>query len=302
MSTEIIVVTGAAGRIGRSVVPLLRRDGRALRLVDRAEPAGAGEGEWIDASIEDAGAMTDAMRGADAVIHLAGIATEAPWADLLRVNIDGTRIVLESAHEAGVRSVMLASSIHAAGFRLPAEVSDPAARVPRPDSYYGVTKAAMEALGSLYADRFGLTVVSARICTFEESPGDGRTIATWLSAGDAARLCEASIALADGRHHVVWGVSRNAPDWFPLAAGEAIGYVPQDDAGAERRRRGEVVSGEPDRSEPIGGVFTRADHPIGERWDVPRRPGEIWCHFQSYSGCCWMCSPWLRSRHRALWR
>lgn len=150
--------------------------------------------------------MAEAMRGADAVIHLAGIASEAPWVDLLRVNIDGTRIVLEAAREAGVRSVLLASSIHAAGFLLSAEVADSSALVPRPDSYYGVTKAAMESLGI-----------------------------------------------------------RNAPDWFPLAAGEAIGYVPQDDAGAERRRRGEVVSGEPDRAEPIGGTLTRPDHPIGER-------------------------------------
>lgn len=262
---EIVVVTGASGRIGTAVVPLLRREGRELRLVDTAEPSAAAPGEWRDVSIDDAAGLRAAMAGARAVIHLAGISSEAEWADLLRVNIDGTRTVLEAARDAGVGAVLLASSVHAAGFHAPDRVREPGLLAPRPDTYYGVTKAAMEALGSLFSDRFGMSIVSARICTFLETPDAGRAAASWLSPADAARLFEAAIALPDGRHHVVWGVSRNAPGWFPLEGGEEIGYRPEDDAVAELHRLGVSVP-DPDPAEPIGGPFTRPDRPIGTRW------------------------------------
>ena len=62
-ANEVVVVTGASGRIGRRVVPLLRRPGRTLRLVDLDVPEDAaaasddlelGAIEWHRASIEDA--------------------------------------------------------------------------------------------------------------------------------------------------------------------------------------------------------------------------------------------------------
>src|SRR5688500_11117164 len=101
---------------------------------------------------------------------------------------------------------------------------------PRPDTYYAVSKAAMEALGSVFADRFGMTIVSARICSYSPQPGGDRGLAQWLSAGDMARLVEAVIARDEPGHRIVWGVSRNAPDWFPLGPGRAIGFEPVDDA------------------------------------------------------------------------
>jgi dTDP-4-dehydrorhamnose reductase len=267
---QLVVVTGAAGRIGRAIVPLLAKPGRRLRLIDTDRPASAppsdADIEWRSASIEDPDTLGPAFDGADAVVHLAGLSSERPWADLLRINIDGTHTVLEAARAAGVGRVLLASSIHAVGFAPVASAAlDPLAS-PRPDTYYGVSKAAMEALGSLYADRFGMSIVSARICTFLEEPGDGRAVAQWLSPGDAARLAEAAIALDDGRHHVVWGVSDNAPGWFALDAGRAIGYHPQDDAVAERTRRDGEAPPPPDPGAPLGAAFTDADHPLGGTW------------------------------------
>lgn len=272
---QLVVVTGAAGRIGRAIVPLLARPGRRLRLLDTEVPASSAAPsstaaergiEWLSASIEDADALGRAFAGADAVIHLAGLSSERPWADILRVNIDGTRTVLEAAREAGVGRVLLASSIHAVGFAPVASAALDDPQPARPDTFYGVSKAAMEALGSLYADRFGMSVVSARICTFLEQPGDGRAVAQWLSPADAARLAEAAIALDDGRHHVVWGVSANAPGWFSLEAGRAIGYDPQDDAVAELSRRDGVTPPAPDPRAPLGAAFTDADHPLGGTW------------------------------------
>jgi nucleoside-diphosphate-sugar epimerase len=267
---QLIVVTGAAGRIGRAIVPLLARPGRRIRLLDTETPSPAPDSdeglEWYSGSVEDPEALREAFAGADAVIHLGGLSSERPWADLLRVNIDGTRNVLEAAREAGVRRVLLASSIHAVGFAPVASAALDEPQPARPDTYYGVSKAAMEALGSLYADRFGMSVVSARICTFLEEPGDGRAVAQWLSPADAARLAEAAVALDDGRHHVVWGVSANSPEWFSLEAGHAIGYHPQDDAFAKLSRRDGTAPPAPDPRAPLGAAFTDDDHPLGGSW------------------------------------
>ncbi|WP_448811228.1 NAD-dependent epimerase/dehydratase family protein [Agromyces bauzanensis] len=265
---ETVVITGAAGRIGRSIAPLLRRSGRMLRLVDLEIPdVPPDDGvSWHRVSVEDADGLTAAMRGATAVVHLAGLASERPWPDILRVNVDGTQHVLEAARTNGVRRVFLASSAHAVGFTPVSEANSPNVLPPRPDTYYGMSKAALEALGGLYADRFGMSIVSARICTFDEEPGDGRSIALWLSPGDAARLVEAALALGDGRHHVVWGVSDNAPHWLPLEAGHDIGYHPVDDAVAFRTRRDGVAPPWPDPEVLLGGSFTDAAHPVGGTW------------------------------------
>jgi uronate dehydrogenase len=278
-ASEIVVVTGASGRIGRRVVPLLRRPGRVLRLVDLEVPEDAvaasddlalGAIEWHRASIEDDEAIGRAVDGADAVVHLAALASERPWADLLRVNIDGTQKVLEAARTAGVGRVFLASSVHAVGFADVADAAQDQPLLPRPDTYYGVSKAAVEALGSLYADRFGMSVVTARICHFAPDPGPGGTLGLslvqWFSVDDAVRLIEAALAVDDGRHHLVWGVSANAPARFSLAAGRAIGYEPQDDAVRVATLRDGAAPAIPAPAGPLGGMFTDEAHPVGGTW------------------------------------
>src|SRR5258706_13770097 len=97
----IVLITGAAGQIGTMLRPRLARPGRTLRLLDTA-PLTPGPGEEaIGASVTNLDAMTAACRGADAVIHLAGIPGEAPWSEIREVNIDGTYPVFEAARQAG---------------------------------------------------------------------------------------------------------------------------------------------------------------------------------------------------------
>ncbi|MRG59949.1 NAD-dependent epimerase/dehydratase family protein [Agromyces sp. CFH 90414] len=274
---QVVAITGASGRIGRLVVPLLERPGRTLQLVDTDLPDRVDDGpwgEWSDparvelhrASIEDEDAIRSALDGADAVVHLAALASERPWVDLVRVNIDGTQKVLEAARLGGARRVLLASSIHAIGFADATDAATTRVLVPRPDTYYGVSKATLEALGSVYADRFGMSVVSARICAFGAEPGRGRGLVQWLSPADAARLFEAAIALDDGRHHIVWGVSASGAGSFDLSAGRAIGFEPQDDAIAHTTERDGVAPEVPRAAGPVGGSFTDDDHPLGGSW------------------------------------
>ena len=277
-ASEVVVVTGASGRIGRRVVPLLRRPGRVMRLVDLDVPEESapsddlalGAIEWHRASIEDEEALGRVVAGAGAVVHLAALSSERPWADLLRVNIDGTQKVLEAARAAGVRRVFLASSVHAVGFAEVAEAAHDEPLLPRPDTYYGVSKAALEALGSLYADRFGMSIVTARICHFAPDPGHGGTLglslAQWFSVDDAVRLIEASLRVDDGRHHLVWGVSANAPSRFSLEAGRAIGFEPRDDAVRIATERDGAAPVIPAPRGPLGGMFTDDEHPVGGTW------------------------------------
>lgn len=234
--TQVVLITGANGGVGRLMRTRLAREGRVLRLLDVVRPENPVEGEAvevIEASVTDEAAMRAACEGVEAIIHLGGISVEAPWDGILSANIDGTRVVMEAARDAGVTRVVLASSNHAAGFYdlddAPAE-GLAADAFPRPDTYYGVSKVAMEALGSLFHDRYGIDVTAVRIGSCFEKPWDRRSLWTWMSPDDGARLLEACLATPEPGFRVVWGISRNTRNWWSLEAGEAIGYHPQDDS------------------------------------------------------------------------
>lgn len=227
----VVAITGAAGRIGTAMRPLLARADRTVRLIDVAEPPGvlAEREEFVRASIGDEKAMRAALRGAAALVHLAGLASEHPWSQMLETNIHGTYVALESARAAGVRSVFLASSIHAVGTLTLAQAARSVEPSPAPDTLYGVSKAAMEALGHVFGHRYGMCVVSARICHFGDDPGTALSRVIWLSAADLARLIEATLGLGEPGHRVVWGVSRNGAPWLRPEAGAAIGFVAEDE-------------------------------------------------------------------------
>jgi len=255
-----ILITGAAGRIGTMLRPRLARRGRTLRLLDTAELA-AGPGEQaIRASVTDMAAMTAACRGADAVIHLAGIAWEAPWRDILDVNIDGTYVAFEAARRAGVPRVIFASSNHAVGFTPREDFPVPEYGYPAPDTYYGVAKVAGEGLAFMYHKRYRIDAVCTRILTCFERPPSARALSTWLSPDDAGRLFEACLTAPAPGFRVVFGVSANTRGgWVSLDEARALGYEPRDDAEVYAA---EVIAehGEPDPASPVfrylGGEFT----------------------------------------------
>ncbi|MFG1702321.1 NAD-dependent epimerase/dehydratase family protein [Nonomuraea sp. M3C6] len=262
-----ILMTGAAGKVGTLLRPRLAREGRTLRLSD-IQPVEAGPGEeWVTADLADPAAVASAMKGVDAVLHLGGQSREHPWVDIVQANINGTQVLLEAAYREGVEHVVLMGSHHAAGFHTrPADGSDlPDYVFPRPDTFYGVSKVVMEALGSLYHDRFGMNVTVVRLGTCNEGSGDTRGLATWISPDDLARLVEAAL-VAPG-YHVVWGVSDNARRWWSLEEAKTIGYVSRDDS--ESQAAALIAEhGEPDLTEPLhhraGGVFTLRE--LGGSW------------------------------------
>lgn len=227
-----IVITGAAGRIGTMLRSRLARPDRRLRLLDIAPvPDVTAAEEAIVASVTDLAAMTSAFQGAGAVIHLGGIAREATWERILDVNINGTYVALEAARRAGVRRVVLASSNHAVGFAPLGGDPVPDYLFPRPDTFYGVSKATMEALGSLYHDRHGMDVICLRILSCFERPQDVRMLSTWLSPDDTGRLFDACLTAPDPGFRVAYGVSANTRGGLvSLDEARALGYESRDDS------------------------------------------------------------------------
>ncbi|TCO52548.1 NAD-dependent epimerase/dehydratase family protein [Actinocrispum wychmicini] len=263
--TERILITGAAGGVGTLMRPRLAADGRILRLLDIADQAAAATGERVEivqASVTDMAAMEQACDGVSAVIHLGGHSLEQVWSQILEVNINGTYTVIEAARRQGVKRVVLASSNHAVGFFPKADGEAGDYLFPRPDTNYGVSKVAMEALGSMFADRYDMDVICVRIGSCFERPKDTRMLSTWLSPADAARLFEACLTTPTPGFRVVWGISDNSRRWFSLDEARKLGYESQDDS---ESFAAEVIAehGEPDLGSVahrnLGGVWCGPD-------------------------------------------
>ena len=279
---SLVLLTGAAGRIGTVLRGGLPERGWALRCLDVVPVADTRPGEeHVVADVADLAAMVDATEGASAVVHLAGVSGESTWPAISRANIEGTYATLEAARRAGIQRVVLASSNHATGYtpRPAAGQLREADASPRPDTYYGVAKVTMEALGSLYADRYGMDVVCLRIGTALPEPIAVRHLSTWLSPDDTVALVHAALSAPSPGFAVVWGTSANTRGWWDLTSARALGYEPTDDAEFYAEAVLEA-HGEPDPTDPVlvrvGGEYTLPDfdaehfEPGGARSGVPR--------------------------------
>ncbi|WP_329397788.1 NAD(P)-dependent oxidoreductase [Streptomyces melanogenes] len=265
-----VLLTGAAGGLGTLMRGLLPAYGYDLRLLDaRAIP---GEPDAITADLGDRGALREAVRGVDAVLHLAGISLESTFDKILRANIEGTYHLYEAAREEGVARVVFASSNHAVGFTPHPQGEPPLERdalIPvdtprRPDTFYGLSKSFGEDLAQFYWDKYGLESVSVRIGSCFMEPTSVRMLSIWMSPGDGARLFHAALTAEGVGHTVVYGSSANTRLWWDLSSARALGYEPRDDSEqyAEKliAEQGELAPDDPGQSY-LGGHFT-TDPPV----------------------------------------
>jgi uronate dehydrogenase len=285
-----VLLTGAAGGLGTLMRGLLPGYGYTLRLFDiRPVEGGTGGGtgrditggtmggtmgvpDVITADLADEDALREAVRGVDAIIHLARISLEAPFQKILRANIEGTYNLYEAAREEGVGRIVFASSNHAVGYT-PRPMGDPplgpGALIPidaprRPDTFYGLSKSFGEDLAQLYWDKYGLETVSVRIGSCFPEPTSVRMLSIWMSPADGARLFHAALTAEHVGHTVVYGSSANTRLWWDLTTARALGYEPQDDS--EPYAQGLIAEqGELDPDEEahayLGGPFV-TDPPI----------------------------------------
>ncbi|WP_256685327.1 NAD-dependent epimerase/dehydratase family protein [Halococcus qingdaonensis] len=251
-----IAITGAAGNVGRTllkgfddhdVTPLVHGDENDI--------------DGIVCDVTDREAFTEALAGQDVLVHLAGNASAyADWDDVREVNIDGVYNAYEAAIDNGLDRVVYASSNHAVNMDDVVDPSEPETMRPdappvfsdtdaRPDSYYGITKVAGEAIGNYYAARHDIEVVHARIgwlmdreelVDTQENPDHEYpeayarfARAMWLSHRDCRNFLERA-ATADLAESPVaaHGVSRNDERSLSLTETQrALGYRPRDNAG-----------------------------------------------------------------------
>jgi uronate dehydrogenase len=224
---ERVLITGAAGGIGRRLRPLLRRAYPALRLSDRVPITDLVPGEtFIPAELHDLSSVENAVAGAEGIIHLGGMSHEDDWPTILHSNIIGTYNLFEAARRQGARRIVFASSNHAVGFyRRRRRIGTEA--VPRPDTRYGVSKAFGEAIGALYADKFGLRVLCIRIGNVDDRPVDKRRLSIWIHPEDLAALIRIGLDHPDLHYEVVYGVSDNERSWWDNATAYRLGYRPR---------------------------------------------------------------------------
>jgi uronate dehydrogenase len=230
MEPRRVLITGARGRIGTVLRAGLRDGLDELRLSDLEAPEALQDPEtFVAADLTDAAAVAHAVDGVDAVVHLGAVPDEAAFEVIAGPNLHGAYHVFEACRRAGVRRVVYASSNHATGM-YPVGAPLDGSQVPRPDGLYGASKVFGEALGRMYAERFGLEVVSLRIGSFRPRPTEQRELATWLSHDDCVRLVRAALTAEPVGFEIVYGASANTRAWWPLA--NTVGYVPEDDAEA----------------------------------------------------------------------
>ncbi|MER6984392.1 NAD-dependent epimerase/dehydratase family protein [Streptomyces carpinensis] len=231
-----VLLTGAAGGLGTLMRGLLPEYGYALRLLD-VRPIEDAPGA-IAADLSDRAALREAVRGVDAIIHLAGISLEAPFEKILKANIEGTYNLYEAAREEGVGRIVFASSNHAVGYTprprggtpLDADALIPIDTPRRPDTFYGLSKSFGEDLAQLYWDKHGLETVSVRIGSCFPEPTSVRMLSIWMSPADGARLFHAALTAEHVGHTVVYGSSANTRLWWDLTTARELGYAPRDDS------------------------------------------------------------------------
>ena len=224
-----LLLTGAAGALGRVLRQSLKPYVRSMRLSDIAPmaPAQGESEEVVTCNLADKAGVDALLHGVDAVVHLGGVSVEHPFEEVLGPNIAGTYHVYEAARRQQVPRVVFASSNHVVGFHRQGELlQTDCAR--RPDGCYGLSKSFGEDIARFYFDRYGIESACLRIGSAFPEPKDRRMLMTWLSYADLTELVRCCLFAPELGCTIVWGVSANRDVWWDNAGAAHVGFVPKD--------------------------------------------------------------------------
>ncbi|MBS7662682.1 NAD-dependent epimerase/dehydratase family protein [Pseudomonas lalucatii] len=119
---NLSLVTGANGHLGNNLTRALLAQGHRVRAgvrdLDNTQPFAGLDCELVYAALEDKAAMLEALEGVEVLYQVAAVFKHwslDPEAEIVRANVEGTRIVLETAAQAGVKRVVYVSSVAAVG-------------------------------------------------------------------------------------------------------------------------------------------------------------------------------------------
>ena len=251
-----IVVTGAAGKLGRLLAPLLG-ERFPLRLCDIAPVTAAPGDEGLQGDLSDPAFARRAVAGAAGVVHLAGlVASRVSFEDTLDPNYRAVLALLEACRLEGVPRFVFASSHHIVG-ALPADRQYDESAPIEPDSYYGLAKAFGEAACAMFARRYGVRTLVIRIGNGDPEVADARRERLWISGRDLAQLVDIGLTAPGLTYEVVYGVSECPNALFANDAARRLGYRPLDRAGQHRSPAFDAET----RWSAIGGVFMADELP-----------------------------------------
>lgn len=243
MNQNKLLITGCNGLVGRILWEHLSNPFELYGL-DRVLSARADNLFQANITIPDQiNSVFDSIPSLAYVVHLAGDPRmDADWESVYANNIGGTENIYEAARIHGVKRIVFASSNHVTGAYegLPPKLhmeknrklittKDPI----RPDGFYGVSKAAGEAIARMYYDVYGLESICIRIGSVtkgDDPRADRRYESTWLSHRDLVQIVLKSLK-ADVKFGIYFGVSNNKNRFWDISDAESeIGYHPEDDA------------------------------------------------------------------------
>ena len=249
--TNHVLVTGSAGRVGRAVVDALVKAEQPVVGFDLVPTPGLPNDQCVVGSLADLNRLQQAGTGAKCIIHLAATPDDARFprgaapddgdnflTELVPNNIVGSYQVMEAARKLGIPRVILASTGqviagHLAAGRVPVTPESP----PDPRYLYACTKVFLEALGKVYAQQHGISVMAVRLGWCPRAGQEeelqqhemGRDV--YLSPGDAGRFFLAAATVQSlPPFSIVYATSQPVRKmWYDLSETTRLtGYVPRD--------------------------------------------------------------------------
>jgi uronate dehydrogenase len=225
-----VLVTGAAGAIGKPVCEFLGQRGHTIRRFDRLQVGGTDD---VVADIADTPAVVAACAGMEAIVHLAATPDQAPFLELVSPNVIGLFNVLDAARQQGVGRVVLASSVQVSWSQGPNERRTAAYAAPR--NHYALTKLWAEEMGEMYARMFPISIVAARIGWMVRDESEAlnmraRTMMrNYISRRDVSHFMACAIEAPHTGFSLLYAIGPGGRESYDLdAAREAIGYDPED--------------------------------------------------------------------------
>ncbi len=218
----MLAVTGATGFVGQALLDRATGELRALARQPQAPRKGV---EWVAGDLADSRALRKLLKGAEAVLHVAGVVNAPDHAGFEAGNVTGTMNVIEAAKKAGVPRLVFVSSLSAR----------------EPDlSLYGASKARAERL--VMASGLDWTIVRppgiygprdvdyfemfrmARWGVVPVPPREGRS--SLIHVDDLARLLLALVPGGEAVSHQVFEPDDGKPDgWSHYELARAIGWA-----------------------------------------------------------------------------
>ena len=229
MSQLKVLLTGPSGRVGPHIVAAFEGCYQLSTFDLKPSP----RPRSFVGDLNDVAALRRAMKGVDAVLHLAATSDEAPFLEeLLPNNIAGLYNLLEAAHAEKVRRVVFTSSVQTVWDAFGQTDAPIETEVNAPCSLYGVSKIFGETLGGWFHRHRNLEFVAIRLGWFEQTEKlepNSWINNVWISPGDSVRLFRCALETPDVGYAVVNGTSKTPREILSLrSARDILNYEPCD--------------------------------------------------------------------------